>query len=53
MNLRQQQTDITDYYKKFTDMKNLVDEMIGDYFMGGTIDKHIPILLIAVSKGIE
>ena len=37
MNLRQQQTDITDYYKKFTDMKNLVDEMVGDYFMGGII----------------
>ena len=38
MNLRQQQTNITDYYNKFTDMKNLVDEMVVDYFMGGIID---------------
>ena len=41
MNLRQHRTDITDYYKKFTDMKNLVDEMVGKdegtYFMGGMI----------------
>ena len=26
MNLQQQRTNITDYYNKFTDMKNLVDE---------------------------
>ena len=39
---KQRRLDITDYYKQFTDMKKLTDEMIGSeegmYFHGALVD---------------
>ena len=51
LNLCQHRMDITDYYKKFTDMKNLEDEMAGEE--EGTYNHSGIINILCSEKGID